>query len=89
MQQSYEDLSPEQKLDVVLISYNHREIGLVVDKLYQQKEIVERPLGYFFKNSPLVSGATILGDGQVCLVLDAPFLMNTLFKTQKNIQANP
>ncbi len=88
LQQSYEGLSPEQKLDVVLISYNHREIGVVVDKLYQQKEIVEKPLGYFFKNSPFVSGATILGDGQVCLVLDAPFLMNTLFKTQKNIHAS-
>lgn len=83
LQQRYEGLPPEQKLDVVLISYNHREIGLVVDKLYQQKEIVEKPLGYFFKNTPFISGATILGDGQVCLVLDAPFLMNTLFKTQK------
>ena len=88
LQQSYEGLPPEQKLDVVLISYNHREIGVVVDKLYQQKEIVEKPLGYFFKNSPFVSGATILGDGQVCLVLDAPFLMNTLFKTQKTIHAS-
>jgi two-component system, chemotaxis family, sensor kinase CheA len=85
--ESHDLIDEDQKLDVVIVSYGNKFIGLVVDKLLQQKEIVEKTLTNPVDNIPLVCGATILGNGNVCLVLDIPFMINTLFKekmTQKN-----
>ena len=42
----------------------------VVDKLYGQKEIVVKPLGSYLKSAPGIAGSTILGDGQVIMILD-------------------
>jgi len=69
------------KLYVIVVSYGSREVGFVVDKLLQQKEIVEKPLSRPLDNTAFFSGATILGNGNVCLVLDIPSVMNKVFKT--------
>jgi two-component system chemotaxis sensor kinase CheA len=47
----------------------------VVDKLMGQQEIVIKSLGKFIGKSKLISGATILGDGEVALILDANVLI--------------
>ncbi|MES2731563.1 MAG: chemotaxis protein CheA [Bacteroidota bacterium] len=83
LQQSFDRVTDEEKLYVIVVSYNNREVGFVVDKLLQQKEIVEKPLGQFFEEVKFVSGATIMGNGKVCLVLDAPSIMNFLFRNVK------
>ncbi|MGD1843349.1 MAG: chemotaxis protein CheA [Thermonemataceae bacterium] len=83
LHRTFDTIAEEDRLDIVVVNYNHREVGFVVDKLYQQKEIVEKSLGVLLKQAHFISGATILGDGEVCLVLDAPSLMNTLFKNYK------
>jgi two-component system, chemotaxis family, sensor kinase CheA len=83
---SFDALKTNEKLDVVIVSYANKYIGLIVDKLLQQKEIVEKTLSNPIDNVPLISGATILGNGNVCLVLDIPSIINTLFRekmTQK------
>ena len=49
--------------------------GLVVDKLMWQQEIAIKSLGKFIGKSSLISGATILGDGEVALILDANVLI--------------
>ena len=49
--------------------------GLVVDKLMGQQEIVIKSLGKFIGKSRIISGATILGDGEVALILDANVLI--------------
>ena len=49
--------------------------GLVVDNLIGQQEIVIKSLGKYIDNNKLISGATILGDGEVALILDVNTLM--------------
>jgi len=87
-----EDLSLGKldKINVVVISYNNKLIGLVVDKLLQQKEIVEKPMMKPLDDVKSISGVTILGNGNVCLVLNVPNIMNvafnqTMMKTNKGV----
>lgn len=77
---SFEDLDENQKLEVVVVSYSNRLVGLIVDKLLQQKEIVEKALSNPVDENDLFSGATILGNGNVCLVLDVVTILSNLFK---------
>lgn len=77
---TFDSLGNDQKLDVVIVSYNRNLVGFVVDKLMQQKEIVEKALESPVQNIELFSGATILGDGNVCLVLDVAGILKNLFK---------
>lgn len=44
--------------------------GIVVDYVYDTEEIVVKPLGRQLKNVPVFAGATILGDGQIALIID-------------------
>jgi two-component system chemotaxis sensor kinase CheA len=63
-------------------------VGFVVDKLLQQKEIVEKQLGKPLDQVKMISGATILGNGNVCLVLDVPSILNLLFKSTVKMSQN-
>ncbi|MDR0239226.1 MAG: Hpt domain-containing protein [Deltaproteobacteria bacterium] len=65
---SYEEL-PEV-LSVVVIHDNERRLGLVVDRLLERQEIVIKPLGAYLGDLKGISGATIMGDGSVILILD-------------------
>lgn len=76
--QSFDKLHPEQKLEIVVVLVGEKRIGLVVDKLLQQKEIVEKPLRKPFDTTSLLSGVTILGNGNVCLVLSIPGILHAL-----------
>ncbi len=71
--------NPEVQHDVVIVSYANRTLGLVVDKLLQQKEVVEKPLMKPVDRVPFVSGVTILGNGHVCLILHVPAIINYIF----------
>ncbi|MFN0049316.1 MAG: chemotaxis protein CheA [Cytophagales bacterium] len=80
LQMGLERAAEGVKLYVIVVSYGSREVGFVVDKLLQQKEIVEKPLAKPLENTAFFSGATILGNGNVCLALDIPSVMNKIFK---------
>ncbi len=82
---SYTEGEEDTKLEVMVVSYNNKYFGLVVDKLLQQKEIVEKTLSRPLDTLDLFSGATILGNGNVCLVLDVAAIAKTCFK-EKFIQ---
>ena len=60
-----------ENLTVVLVKKGDKVAGLVVDKLIGQLEIVIKSLGKYIKNTKIISGATILGDGEVALILDS------------------
>ena len=77
---TFNEISSSERFHVVLISVENRTVGFVVDKLQQQKEIIEKPLAGAIKNSKYLSGATILGDGSVCLVLDVPSIVRQVFR---------
>lgn len=79
---SFDKLHPEKKLEIVVVSFNGRRIGFIVDKLLQQKEIVEKPLHKPFESISYLSGVTILGNGNVCLSLSIPGIINALLSNQ-------
>lgn len=62
-------------LTVVIVKKGDNFAGLVVDRLMGQQEIVIKSLGKYINNNKMISGATILGDGEVALILDANTLI--------------
>jgi two-component system, chemotaxis family, sensor kinase CheA len=79
---SFDQLHQEHKLEIVVVSFNGKRIGFIVDKLLQQKEIVEKPLHKPFDSISFLSGVTILGNGNVCLSLSIPGILNALLNNQ-------
>ena len=73
------DMEEKQKepenLTVVIVKKGDSLAGLVVDNLIGQQEIVIKSLGKYINNNKIISGATILGDGEVALILDVNTLM--------------
>ena len=59
-----------QAMNVVLVDTGRFEYGLVVDQLHETVEIVVKPLGRHLRELSDYAGATILGDGQVAIILD-------------------
>ena len=73
------DIEPMEEepeyLTVVIVKRGEAQAGLVVDNLMGQQEIVIKSLGKYINGNKLISGATILGDGEVALILDVNTLM--------------
>ncbi len=73
------DIEPKAEdgdnLTVVIVKRGDQQAGLVVDNLIGQQEIVIKSLGKYISGNKLISGATILGDGEVALIIDANTLM--------------
>ncbi len=67
--------SDEENLIVVIVKKGDRLAGLVIDELIGQQEIVIKSLGRYIKQCKFISGATILGDGEIALILDANTLI--------------
>ncbi len=65
---------PEQG-HVVVVQLGTQEIGLIVDELVGQEEVVIKPLGALLHGTIGLSGATITGDGGIAIILDVPGLM--------------
>ncbi len=65
----------EENLIVVIVKKGDKLAGLVVDDMIGQQEIVIKSLGKYIKQCKFISGATILGDGEVALILDANALL--------------
>lgn len=65
--------------NVVVVRSGQEKLGIVVDKLKGEVQTVIKNLGVFYKNYKHISGATILGDGNVALILDVQNLINTFF----------
>ena len=65
----------EDDMVVVIVKKGDKMAGLVVDELMGQQEIVIKSLGKYISKCKFISGATILGDGEVALILDANVLI--------------
>lgn len=65
----------DENLIVVIVKKGDKQAGLVIDELMGQQEIVIKSLGKYIKQCKFISGATILGDGEVALILDANALI--------------
>lgn len=68
--------APEENMTVIIVKKGDKTAGFVVDELQGQQEIVIKSMGKYIDNKcKLISGATILGDGEVALILDANALI--------------
>jgi len=61
---------------VVIVSVGTQRIGLVVDQLIGQEEVVIKPLGHLLQGTPGMAGATITGDGRIALILDVAGMLS-------------
>ncbi len=68
------DLTKEEEIDVVVVRKGEKRVGLIVDALMGQQEIVIKSLGSLLGGIPMIAGATILGNGQVSLIIDVASL---------------
>jgi two-component system, chemotaxis family, sensor kinase CheA len=83
------DYFDEKKTDtkrenIVVVQYAGRRFGFIVDELYGEFQTVIKPLGRVFSNLRGISGATILGSGNVALILDIPVLGNHVANIASN-----
>jgi two-component system chemotaxis sensor kinase CheA len=74
--------SGEDRLYVIVVGLAEKRIGLVVDAIEGQQEIVIKALGEFLRDTPGIAGATELGNRKTILVLDVAALIDEATKTQ-------
>ncbi len=60
---------------IVIVGTSDKRVGLMVDSLIGEEDVVIKPLGDQFTQSPGIAGASILGDGSVCLIIDVSQLL--------------
>ena len=78
--------SPSQnKIFVLVISVSERKLGLIVDALEGEEELVIKALDDQTVVTELVSGASILGDGRVVLILNIPAIVETFSKSRSSV----
>jgi two-component system, chemotaxis family, sensor kinase CheA len=68
---------PGKRENVIVVNYAGRHAGLVVDALLGEFQTVIKPLGKLFDRLAGISGSTILGSGEVALILDVPYLIQS------------
>ncbi len=71
---------------VVNVGLGMKRIGLVVDELLGQQEIVIKSLGEYLGNIKGIAGSTILGDGSVIMIIDVAELVESLYQNNEFIQ---
>ncbi|MBA6327497.1 chemotaxis protein CheA [Colwellia sp. MB02u-6] len=67
-----------RRYNIVVVVYAGQKAGLVVDELLGEHQTVIKPLGKVFQNLKGISGATILGSGEVAMIIDVPGLIRRL-----------
>lgn len=65
----------DEEIYVVIVHVGDKKCGIMVDKLIGQQEIVIKTLGKLLSGVKVISGATVLGNGQIALILDVAILM--------------
>jgi len=78
LQKSFELSTDDDLFNVIIVSYMGQTTGVIVDKVLQQKEIIEKPLAKPINKTKLLSGTTILGSGNVCPVIDIAALTDLI-----------
>ena len=80
--------SDKTGLFVVVLRLDHMTYGLVVDEIVSNEEIVVKPLGRHLRTVPYYSGATLLGQGEIALILDpAAMAQGRISLSQKMLNA--
>jgi len=78
----------KDEMYVVIVSSAEKQLGLVVDALVNQEEVVIKPLGNYLGKVKSIAGATIMGDGSVALILDVVSIVKQASKLSVNIASH-
>ncbi len=74
--------------NVIVIQYAGEKMGIIVDELLGELQTVIKPMGRLFKELKYFSGSTILGNGEVALIMDIPIMLSMMeSKQQKELVA--
>ena len=76
-------LKEDEKIPVVVVGFGNRKIGLIVDYLEGKLEIVIKSLEQNYRTVEGLAGASILGDGSICLILDVASMINKTISDQE------
>lgn len=71
-----ENYAPKKREFVVVVGIADKRIGIIADKTIGNQEVVIKSLGTYIGSPPFVSGATVMGDGSVALILDISSLVH-------------
>jgi len=69
------DHTKGRRQNIVIVNHSGKKVGLVVDELHGEHQTVIKPLGKLFAHLQGLAGSTIMGNGQVALVLDVAALI--------------
>jgi two-component system, chemotaxis family, sensor kinase CheA len=67
----YKQQPDDEKSQIIVVSDADRKVGISVDHIVGEYQAVVKPIGKYYKNQDFISGATILGDGSIALVMDS------------------
>ncbi|HSX70203.1 MAG TPA: chemotaxis protein CheA [Pseudomonas sp.] len=70
--------SAQGRRNILVVSLGRQQAGLIVDRLHGELQTVIKPLGLLFQHLQGISGSTILGSGQIALILDVASLLRQL-----------
>jgi two-component system chemotaxis sensor kinase CheA len=73
------DTRPKRE-NIIVVSFGDTRAGLIADQLHGESQTVIKPLGALFESNRAISGATILGSGEVALIIDVPKLISEVSK---------
>ena len=76
--------APPERESIVVVHYGGQRAGIVVDQLIGEFQTVIKPLGRMFANLRVIGGSTILGSGEVALILDVAALVNHVMHREEN-----
>jgi two-component system chemotaxis sensor kinase CheA len=83
LRKHFEINAPEpERCEMVTISYSQQEAGLIVDKVMGEVQTVLKPVGSVYRRHKYISGATVMGDGSVALVLDTNEIISRFLRTK-------
>lgn len=77
------ELNDSQHENIIVVKYAQQKAGLLVDDLLGESQTVIKPLGKLFDKLQGISGATIMGTGEVALILDVPRLIEYAIASQE------
>ena len=79
--------APHPRPRIIVVRFGNRRAGLVVDRVHGKCQTVIKPLGPLFAAVPAVSGSSIIGNGDVGLILDIPALIRQALDIRRAGQA--
>ena len=80
-------LETASEVYVVIIALAEQKIGVIVDYLIGQEEVVIKSLGYYLKSTRGIAGATVRGDGKITLIVDVAAMMEMAKEVKVSINA--